>query len=116
MTHIWCPLLGGWGKHEIVVFALRPDIMQSQTVYYWKEIFVLTLDVRQWSYSLIIPLHCLWVKSNNRTRGQFKCDVAWLCFCFNFVHIHGAVCLRFQVVQIKQFGYNMSTKNVNNYK
>ena len=24
-------------------------------------------DVRQWSPPLVIPLHCLWVKSNNRT-------------------------------------------------
>ena len=32
------------------------------------------------------------------------------------VHMNGAVCLRFQVVQIKQVDCNMSTKNVNDYK
>ena len=36
----------------------------------------------------MIPLHCLWAKSNNRTRGQFECDVAWFCFCFDFVRSH----------------------------
>ena len=30
---------------------------------------------RQRSHFLMIPLHCLWAKSNNRTRGQFECDV-----------------------------------------
>ena len=23
--------------------------------------------------------------SNNRTCGQFECDMTWLCFCFDFV-------------------------------
>ena len=27
-------------------------------------------DDRQLSHPLMIPLHCLWVKSNNRTRGM----------------------------------------------
>ena len=64
--------------------------------------------VRQWSHPLIILLHCLWAKSNNRTRGQFECDVTWFCFCFHFVRSYArsgccsVVCLRFQVVQIKQ--------------
>ena len=42
-------------------------------------------DVRQWSHSLMITLHCLWDESNNRTRGQFECGVIWFCFCFDFV-------------------------------
>ena len=29
---------------------------------------------------LMIPLNCLWGKSNNRTRGQLECDVTWFCF------------------------------------
>ena len=78
-------------------------------------------DVRQWSHPLMIPLHCLWTKSNNRTRGQYECDV-WLGFVFDFVRSYArcgccsVVCLRFQVVQIKQVDCKMSTKNVNNYK
>ena len=36
----------------------------------------------------MIPLHCLWAKSNNRTRGRFECDVTWLCFCFDFIRSH----------------------------
>ena len=79
-------------------------------------------DVRQRSHTLMIPLHYLWAKLNNRTRGQFECDVTWFCFCFDFVRSHARcgccsiVCLRFQVVQIKQVDCKMSTKNVNNYK
>ena len=34
--------------------------------------------VRQWSHPLMIPWHCLWAKSNNRTLGQFECDVTCL--------------------------------------
>ena len=56
-----------------------------------------------WSHPLMIPLHCLWVISNNRMHGQFECDVTWFCFCFDFV-------------QIKHVDCKMSTKNVNNYK
>ena len=57
-----------------------------------------------------------------RMRQEFQCDKAWLCFCFDFVRSHvqcgccSIVCLRFQVVQIKQVNCEMSTKNVNNYK
>ena len=31
--------------------------------------------VRQQSHPLMIPLHCFWAKSNNRTHGQFECDM-----------------------------------------
>ena len=27
-------------------------------------------------------------KSNNRTRGQFECDMTWFYFCFDFVRSH----------------------------
>ena len=37
--------------------------------------------VRQWSHPLMIPLHCLWTKSNKRTRGQFECDMTLFLFC-----------------------------------
>ena len=79
-------------------------------------------DVRQGSRPLMIPLRCLWAKSNNRTRDQFECDMTWFCFCFDFVRSHArcgccsTVCLHFQVEQIKQVDCKMSTKNVNNYK
>ena len=101
-------------------FASWPDIMLCQTlIYYCQEIFLLTLTVRQWSHPLIIPLHCLQAKSNNRARGQFECEVTWFCFCFDFVcsiapcGCCSIVCLRFQVVRIKQIDCKMSTKNVN---
>ena len=44
--------------------------------------------VRQWNHPLMMSLHCLWAKSNNRTRGQSEYDVTWFCFCFGFVHSH----------------------------
>ena len=47
----------------------------------------------------MIPLHCLWAKLNNRTHGQFECDMTWFCFCFDFV-------------QIKQVDCKMSTETV----
>ena len=30
--------------------------------------------VRQWIHPLMIPLHWLWAKSNNRTLGKFECN------------------------------------------
>ena len=77
-------------------------------------------DVRHWTYPLMIPLHCLWAKS--LTPGQFERDLTWFYFCFDFVRSHercgccSIVCLRFQVVQIKQVDCKMTTKNVNNHK
>ena len=59
-------------------------------------------DIRQWSRRLMIPMHCLWAKSNNRARGRFECDVVGA--------VVVPVCLLFQVVQIKQVNCNMSTK------
>ena len=40
--------------------------------------------VRQRSHPLMIPLHCLWAKSNNRTRNQFESDV----WCDDFIRLH----------------------------
>ena len=51
-------------------------------------------EVRQRSNPLMIPLHCLWAKSINRTCGQFDCGVTWFYLLFvlvSFVHMHGAV-------------------------
>ena len=94
-----------------IKFAPWSSIMLSQTLmYYWQEIFLLTLT-SQWS----IPLHCLWAKSNNRTRDQFEYDVTWFCFCFDFVRSHvrcgfcSIVRLPFQVLQIKQVDCKLST-------
>ena len=32
----------------------------------------------------MITVYCLWAKTNNRTRGQFECNVTW----FDFVRSH----------------------------
>ena len=57
-----------------------------------------------------MSLHFLWAESKSRTRGQFEYDMTWYCSCFDLV------CLRFQVVKIKQVDCKISTKNVNNCK
>ena len=47
--------------------------------------------VRRWSHLLMIPLHCLWVKSNNRKHGQFECDDTWIWmfwFCWFTCTVH----------------------------
>ena len=65
----------------------------------------------------MIPLHCLWAKSNNRKRRHFEYDVAlFFLFLSDFVHSHARysccsiVCSRFQVIQMKQVDWKMSTK------
>ena len=45
-------------------------------------------DVTEQRHSLIMPLHYLSAKSNNKTHGQFECDVTWFYFCFGFVRPH----------------------------
>ena len=44
--------------------------------------------VRQWRYLLMMLLHCLSAKSNNKTCGQFEYNVTWFYFCFDFVRSH----------------------------
>ena len=51
-------------------------------IFYWQEIFFLTLTSDSEIIPLMIPLHCLWAKSNNRTRGQFEYDVTLVSFVF----------------------------------
>ena len=42
----------------------------------------------------MIPLHCLWAKLENRTRGHFEYEVTLVFFSFgliSFIHMRGAV-------------------------
>ena len=39
-------------------------------------------EVRQQSHPLMIPLHCLWGKLNNRMCGHFEYDVDLFIFIF----------------------------------
>ena len=140
--HIWRPLwVGGRQKRDVVNTSRREwgltSVLDVQSFFFVvKESWICAMTrshaepninilltrnlpfhsyVRQWSQSLIIPLHYLWAKSNNRTRGQFHCDATWFCFCFDFVHSHtrwgccSIVCLSFQVVQIKLIDCKLST-------
>ena len=101
--------------------VIGPSVLDVQSLFFWKNCIcamtrhhaepnikiLLTRnlpfdsDVRQWSHPLMIPLHCLWAKSKNRTRGWFECDMTRFCFCFAFVRSHARcsscsiVCLRF---------------------
>ena len=91
-----------------------PDTMLSLILlYYWQKNLPVDSDVRQWSHPLMIPLYCLWVKPYNIMCGQFECGGTWFCFCFDFVRSHARcgcsiVCLRCQVVQIKQVDFKVS--------
>ena len=38
------------------------------------------LLTRNRTYPLVIPLHCLWAKSSNRTPGQFDCAMTGFVF------------------------------------
>ena len=69
-------------------------------------------------------LHCIVCGINRTIERVVNLNVTWLGFVFvliSFVHMPqcgccSIVCLRFQVVQIKQVDCKISTKNVNNCK
>ena len=67
----------------VIRHHIEPNINMLLT-----RILAFDSEVRQWSHPLMIPLYCLRAKSNNRTRGQFECDVTWFSFCFDFVRSH----------------------------
>ena len=58
-------------------------------------------DDRQWSHFLMLPLDCLWAKSNDRTRDQFECDVTFF-FCFDSVRSHAQCC---SIVCWREWGF-----------
>ena len=120
---------GGWRVSEccgrqVFIFFIKENWICAMTRHHAEPNVNISLtrnlpfdsDVRQWGHPLMIPLHCLWAKSNNTTRGQFECDMTSFCFCFDFVCSDtwcgccSVVCLRFQDVQIKQVDCKMSTK------
>ena len=79
----------------IFIFIIKENWICAMTRYHAESNNILLsrnlpIDsgVRHWSHPFTIPLHCLWAKSNNRTRGQFECDVTWFCFYFEFVRSH----------------------------
>ena len=72
--------------------------------------------VRQWRHALMIPLHCLWAKSNNRTRGKIERNVTWFCFYSEFIRSHARcgccsiVCYREWVGGVREFVWNRASK------
>ena len=98
---------------KILLARNLPFWLWHQTV---KPSFNNTIALFVGEIPLMIPLHCLSAKFNNRTCGQFEFDLTCFCFCFDFVRSHARcscysiVCLNFQVVQIKQVDCKMSTK------
>ena len=82
---VWCGEGGGEGLAIVLdvqsLFAPWADIILSQTLtYYLQEIFLLTLTSDNTQCNIL--LHCLWAKSNNRTRNQCGRDVTWFRFLF----------------------------------
>ena len=59
--------------------------------------FPIDSGVRKWRHPLMIPLHCLWAKSNNRMWR------AWFCFCIDFVRSH-ALCGCCSIVFLREWG------------
>ena len=106
-------------------FALWPEIMLSQKlIYYWQEIFFLTLTLD--SEAILWLYHCIVCEVNQTVERVINLNVTWLltwfCFRFNFVRPHtlcgccSTVCLCSSVVEIKHADCKMSPKNVNSYK
>ena len=97
--------VGEWGGSEKENWICAMTRHHPDSNIYILLIRNLPIDsgVRRWSHPLMIPLRCLWTKSNNRMCGQFECDVAWFCFCFNFVRSH-ARCGCCSIVCLREWG------------
>ena len=82
--------VGGWGVSEcsrrpIFIFFIKENWICAITRHHSDNILLarnlpFDADVRQWNHPLMILLHCLWAKSNNRTRRQFEYDVTFFFF------------------------------------
>ena len=80
--------VGGWGISEcsgrpILIFFIRENWICAMTRHHdepninilWTRNLPFDFDARQSRHPLMIPMQCLWAKSNNRTRCQFECNV-----------------------------------------
>ena len=65
-------------------------------------------DVRQWSDPLMIPLHCLWAKFENGTRGHFEYEVTSVFFSFGLISFICTVRLLFHSL----FTFSSYTKKI----
>ena len=87
----------GWGvskcsRHLIFIFFIKENWICAITRHHAEPNNISLTRNLAVSHPVMIPLHCVWAKSNNRTRGQFECDVVWFCFVLiSLVHVHGAV-------------------------
>ena len=99
---------GGWGgggggvRQKWDVIGCRgwgiASVLDVQSLFfYYRKLGFRHDQTSCWSHPLTIPLHCFGAKLNNRTRGQFECDVIWFCFYFEFVRSH-ARCGRCSIV------------------
>ena len=104
--------VGGWrvsecSRRPIFIFFIKENWICAITRHHSDNILLarnlpFDADVRQLNHPLMIILHCLWAKSNDRTRRQFEYDVTlFFLFFFDFVHSHARggccsiVCLRY---------------------
>ena len=108
----------GWGVSKcsgrpIFIFFIKENSIWAMTKDHANNILLtrnLSFDsgVRQWSYPLMIPLHCLWAKQNAWSIWMWHVTLFLFCFCFDFLHSYAQcsccsiVCLRFHDVHIKR--------------
>ena len=90
----------GWGEEGVsecsgclvsIFFIFRDNWIWIMTRHHANNIllttnlpFVFVSDSRQWSPPLMIPVHCLWAKSNNSLRIQFEFEVTSWGFVSNW--------------------------------
>ena len=86
-SFVWGSVVSDCSGRLVFIFFVRENWILAMTRHHAYNILLtrnlhFDPDVRQWSHPLMILLHCLWAKSNYRTRGQFECDVTLFLFWF----------------------------------
>ena len=84
-SFVWGSVVSDCSGRLVFIFFVRENWILAMTRHHAYNILLtrnlhFDPDVRQWSHPLMILLHCLWAKSNYRTRGQFECDVTLFWF------------------------------------
>ena len=98
----------------------KATLTSNQNTYQHKTFYGITKKGRvsqKWDVNAILYwYHCIVSGLNRRVERVLNVNVTWFCFYFDFVHSHtwcgccSIVCLRFQVVQIKQVVSKIRTK------
>ena len=81
VIHIWRPLWRGGDKAKMRCYrtcAMTRHHAEPNINILFTRNLPFDSDVRQWGHSFMIPLHCLWAKSNNRTWRYYYSQLFWL--------------------------------------